>query len=122
NLTPECEADRLADCHELFVPTGSQYVLQTIDQLERPQPNNVYAEYNRELAGTFGDAIEQALPHPGNPLSYPSATTVDACAGAAAGPGIKHANPFFAPAPPPAPNVLAAAQATAVNSSSGGAG
>jgi len=130
NLTPDCDADHLANCHALFVPNGSQYVLQTINQLKHPQPNNIYAELNDELESKFGDAIDEALPDPGNPLSYPREAPsppvgVNACAGAATGPGsgnagIADVNPFFAPAPAPAPNVLKAPQATAVNPASFG--
>src|SRR5262249_31390996 len=100
-----------------------------------PQPNNVYADLDRQLHSQYGDSLEAALPDPGNPASYPvekssggtvvPPTGANTCDGPPSGDGsgntgIKDYNPFVAPTPPPAPNVLMASQSTVVNPASFG--
>lgn len=126
-VTTGCEADHLAKCDPLFDPEGSQYALQTLGQLKHPQPNDFYAADDERLNAQFGAALEATLPKPGDPASYPApAGEPSGCApaepsGSGSGnAGIVDVNPFVAPTPKPAPNLLQAPQESEVNPASGG--
>ncbi|HEY5342554.1 MAG TPA: putative Ig domain-containing protein [Solirubrobacteraceae bacterium] len=126
-VTSACDSGHLSECDALFNPEGSQYALQTVSQLKHPQPNDFYATDDEQLKRQYGAALEESLPHPGDPVSYPALTTGEpsGCAGQPSGegsgnPGIVDVNPFVAPAPAPAPNLLEAPQASEVNPASDG--
>jgi hypothetical protein len=126
-VTSACDSDHLSECDALFDPEGSQYALQTVSQLKHPQPNDFYATDDEQLKRQYGAALEGSLPHPGDPVSYPTLTTGEpsGCAGQPSGedsgnPGIVDVNPFVAPTPPPAPNLLEAQQASEVDPASDG--
>lgn len=126
-VTGNCDTNHLGGCDPVFVPSGSQYVLQTISQLKNPQPNNFFADDDHQLNAEYGKSLDAALPDPGNPSSYPAPTSgsPQGCAGPPSGtgsgnPGIADVNPFVAPTPPPAPNLLEAPQFSEVSPASGG--
>ena len=73
-ITGGCDSTQLASCGTLFNPNGSQYDLQTVGQIKKPQPNNALATDDKELERQYGAAIDAAFPNPGNPSSYPAET------------------------------------------------
>lgn len=126
-VTDECDAEHLAACDATFIPEASRYALQTIAQLRNPLPNNALAGPDRQLQHQYGEGLEDLLPKPGNPSSYPdiSGGSPRGCAGAPSGDGsgntgILDLNPFVPPTPPPETTFLKAPQATLVNPASGG--
>jgi uncharacterized protein (DUF2141 family) len=119
-LTKGCSLDDTAACNPIFVPSGSQYVLQSLQQIQSPQPNNVYAADDTFLNDNFGQALANAFPQSGNPASYGSVSggTYPGCpsnsppstevgSGNASINDSDYPNPFAQPAANSAPDVLA---------------
>jgi hypothetical protein len=69
-ITNSCSVDDTGACNPIFVPSGSEYVLQSMSQIQNPQPNNVFAADDNYLDANYGAALAGDFPDPGNPASY----------------------------------------------------